>query len=174
MGPSNAPTFFNRSMIDKIQLLHAQAEKYARAGAYADAQKALLKVIHKSRANGSAWLLLGQVFGLQNAHADAENAFAQAARLNPRSLDAHAYLGLARMQQGKDEQAISAFKAALNIQPRLVMALANLVAILHKKDRQDDALLTAPIDESVAGGTKALRTSACAGCARCLHLFHTP
>jgi protein O-GlcNAc transferase len=128
-------------MIDKIQLLHAQAEKYARAGAYADAQKALLKVVHKSRANGSAWLLLGQVFGLQNAHADAENAFAQAARLNPRSLDAHAYLGLARMQQGKDEQAISAFKAALNIQPRLVMALANLVAILHKKDRQDDALL---------------------------------
>lgn len=127
-------------MTGKIQLLQAQAEKYARAGAYADAQKVLQKVVNKSSANGSAWLLLGQVFGMQNAHSDAEHAFAQAAKLNPRSLDAHAYLGLARMQQGKDEQAITAFKATLTIQPRLVMALANLVAILHKQDRQLEAL----------------------------------
>ncbi|HEY4698103.1 MAG TPA: tetratricopeptide repeat protein [Gallionella sp.] len=127
-------------MSEKIEQQLALAQQYARAGAYDAAQKALRKVIDKARTNVGAWLLLGQVCGLQNAHADAEQAFAQAARLNPRSLDAHAYLGLACMQQGKDEQAIAAFKAALDIQPRLVMALANLVALLHKLERQREAL----------------------------------
>lgn len=127
-------------MSDKIQQQIAQAEQYARAGAYADAQKILRKIIDKARTNVAAWLQLGQVCGMQNAHADAEQAFAQAARLNPRSVDAQAYLGLACMQQGKDEQAIIAFKAALDIQPRLVMALANLVALLHKLERQREAL----------------------------------
>lgn len=127
-------------MSDKIQQQLALAEQYARAGAYADAQKVLRKVIANARANVAAWLLLGQVCGLQQAHADAEQAFAQASRLNPRSLDAQAYLGLACMQQGKDEQAIEAFKAALVIQPKLVMALANLVTLLHKLERQHEAL----------------------------------
>lgn len=127
-------------MSDKIRQQIALAEQYARAGAYADAQKTLRKVIDKARANVGAWLLLGQVCGMQNSHADAEQAFAQAARLNPRSLDAHAYLGLACMQQGKDEQAITAFKAALAIQPNFVMALANLVGLLHKLERQQEAL----------------------------------
>lgn len=127
-------------MSDKIQQQLALAEQYARAGAYADAQKVLRKVTANARANVAAWLLLGQVCGLQQAHADAEQAFAQACRLNPRSLDAQAYLGLACMQQGKDEQAIEAFKAVLVIQPQLVMALANLVTLLHKLERQHEAL----------------------------------
>ena len=127
-------------MNEKIQKQLALAEQYLRAGSYADAQKALHKVIGKARANVGAWMLLGQVYGLQYAHADAEQAFAQAARLNPRLVEAHAYLGLARMHQGKDEQAIAAFKAALDIQPRMLMALANLVAVLHKLDRQSEAL----------------------------------
>lgn len=127
-------------MSEKIQQQLAQAEQYARAGAYADAQKMLRKVIDKERTNMGAWLLLGQMCGLQNAHSDAEQAFAQAARLNPRSLDAQAYLGLACMQQGKDVQAVAAFKAALDIQPRLAMALANLVTLLHKLERQREAL----------------------------------
>ncbi|MFZ2542293.1 MAG: tetratricopeptide repeat protein [Gallionella sp.] len=127
-------------MSDKIQQQLALAEQYARVGSYAAAQKTLRKVIDKARANVGAWMMLGQVYGLQNAHADAEQAFAQAARFSPRSLDAHAYLGLACMQQGKDEQAVTAFKAALDIQPRLVMALANLVTLLHKLERQNEAL----------------------------------
>lgn len=127
-------------MSDKIQQQLALAEQYARAGSYAAAERAVRKVIAKARANVGAWLMLGQMCGLQNAHADAEQAFAQAARINPRSLDALAYLGLACMQQGKDEQAMVAFKAALDIQPRLVMALANLVTLLHKLERQRDAL----------------------------------
>lgn len=127
-------------MSDKIQQQLALAEQHARTAAYSDAQKILRKVIAKSRANVGAWLLLGQVSGMQNNHADAEQAFAQAAKLNPRSLDAHAYLGLARMQQGKDQQAVAAFKAALDIQPGLVMALANLTALLHNLERQSEAL----------------------------------
>lgn len=127
-------------MSENIQQQLALAQQYARAGAYAAAQNALRKVIDKARTNVGAWLLLGQVCGMQDAHADAEQAFAQAARLDPRSPDAHAYLGLACMKQGKDEQAIAAFKTALDIQPRLVMALANLVALLHKLERQREAL----------------------------------
>jgi len=127
-------------MSEKIQLQLAQAEQYARSGAYADAQNILRKVIDKERTNLSAWLMLGQMYGMQLAHADAEQAFAQAARLNPRSLDAQAYLGLACMQQGKDEQAVIAFKLALDIQPHLAMALANLVSLLHKLERQREAL----------------------------------
>src|SRR4030065_2264942 len=127
-------------MSEKIEQQLALAQQYARAGAYDAAQKALRKVIDKARTNVGAWLLLGQVCGLQNAHADAESVFGEAARLNPRSLDAHAYLGLACMKQGKDEQAIAAFKASLDIRPRLVMALANLVALLHKLERQREAL----------------------------------
>jgi len=127
-------------MSEKIQQQLLLAEQYARAGAYTDAQKALRRVIDKARTNVGAWLLLGQVYGFQQAHADAEQSFAQAARLNPGSLDAHAYLGLACMHQDKNEQAIVAFKAALAIQPRLTMALANLVTLLHKLDRQREAL----------------------------------
>lgn len=137
---SNQFPCFSYPMSDKIQQQLALAEQYARAGAYADAQKTLRKVLAKVPANVGAWLLLGQICGLKNAHAEAEQAFAQAAKLNPRSLDAHAYLGIACMQQGKDEQAIAAFKAALVIQPNLVMALANLVGLLHKLERQREAL----------------------------------
>jgi len=127
-------------MSEKIQKKLALAEQYVRAGAYDDAKKILLKVIDKARANVRAWLLLGQVYGLQNAHSDAEKSFAQAARLNPGSLDAHTYLGIACMQQGKDEQAITAFRAALDVQPRQVRALANMVTLLHKLERQGEAL----------------------------------
>lgn len=127
-------------MSDKIQQQLALAEQYMRAGALPEAQKILRKVIAKARANVPSWLMLGQVCGMQNLHADAERAFAQAARLNPRSLDAQAYLGLACMQQGKHEQAIAAFKAALDIRPDLPMALANLVALLHRLGRQREAL----------------------------------
>lgn len=134
------PLYFYRTMSDKIQQQIALAEQYARTGAYADAQRTLRKVIAKARANVGAWLLLGQISGMQNNHADAEQEFAQATRLSPRSVDAHAYLGVACMQQGKDQQAIAAFKAALDIQPSLVMALANLVAVLHKLERQSEAL----------------------------------
>jgi len=107
MAASNLSFISGIPMSDKIQQQLAQAERYARAGSYADAQKTLRQVIDKARANVGAWLLLGQVCGMQNAHSDAEQAFAQAARLNPRSLDAQAYLGLACMKQGKDEQAVA-------------------------------------------------------------------
>ena len=127
-------------MSENIQQQLALAERYARAGAYADAQVILRKAVGKDRSNYGAWLLLGQVCGFQNAHFEAEQAFTQAARLKPRSLDAQAYLGLACMQQNKDEQAIAAFKAALEIQPLLVMALVNLVTLLHKHERQREAL----------------------------------
>lgn len=127
-------------MSNKIQQQLALAEQYAHAGAYADAEKTLRKIIDKVRANVGAWLLLGQVCGMQGAHSKAEQAFAQAARLNPGLPDTHANLGLALMQQGKDEQAITAFKAALDIQPRHVMSLANMVNILHKLERQREAL----------------------------------
>lgn len=127
-------------MSEKIQQQLALAEQYARSGAYADAQKILRKTIDKARANVGAWLLLGQVYGLQNSHAEAEQAFTQAGKLNPRSLDAHVYLAISLMQQGKDEPAIAALKIALNIQPALPMALANLVALLHKMERQREAL----------------------------------
>lgn len=125
---------------EQIQKQIALAEQYARAGAYADAQKILRKVIDKARTNVRAWLMFGQVCGIQNAHAEAEQAFAQAARLDPRSVEAHAFLGIALMQQGKDEQAIAAFMAALDLQPHMVMALANLVAVLHNQERQSEAL----------------------------------
>lgn len=136
-------------MNENIQQQLALAQQYARAGAYAAAQMALRKIIDKARANAGAWLLLGQVYGLQNAHADAEQAFAQAARLDPRSPDAHAYLGVVCYGLRDFDAAIAHSRQALAIKPDCAVSYYNIGNAQKEQGKHDEAI--ASFDQAQLG-----------------------
>ncbi len=96
--------------------VYTQAQKRARAGDYAEAQKLYYNAIQAHPDHADAWRELGVAFFDQGDDARATEALEQAARIQP-DARTHLYLGMVAEREGDTDMALRAYGNALRLHP---------------------------------------------------------
>jgi arylsulfatase A-like enzyme/Tfp pilus assembly protein PilF len=116
-----------------------EARRLMGARRYAEADRTLQKVIEHSPRNVSALVLLGSSRILSGQPGKALDPLERAASLAPFNADVPFNIGLARSSLGDARRAEEAWRRALHLAPRHTDAAVNLVDLLVKTGRSEEA-----------------------------------
>jgi len=116
----------------ELQQLLAQAQAHHRAGRFAEAEGAYLRLAQALPGNADLWHAAGVAAYQRADPATAIERYGRALAINPTMVQAHNNLGLALKRAGRREEAASSFAAALAAQPGYAEAAFNL-AILREE-----------------------------------------
>jgi tetratricopeptide (TPR) repeat protein len=115
------------------QVLHA-------CGAYAQAERAMGKVVELTPGYAEAYNYLGAARFRQGKFADAESALHKAIELKPDFALAYCNLGRCLHQQKDISGAVAAFRAAVRCKPDYAAAHMELAELLHQTHQDAEAL----------------------------------
>jgi Tfp pilus assembly protein PilF len=133
-----------RAMGDLVSLNRALG--LIEAGRIPEAERTVAELVRRSPRNVSALVLLGSVRLMGGRPAEAVEPLRRATEIAPGNAQAHFNLGLALVAVDRTREAEGAWRRSLSLNPRRHDAAANLVDLLLRGKRLDDA--QAVLDEA--------------------------
>ena len=122
------------------QIFNEWAMVYMAKGDYEGALEKLTYSLGLDKQFGSTYLILGNVYAMQNKLEDAANAYRQALALEPENAEAFSALGYIYYQQDNITDALSSNLEAIRLDPGLARAHSTLGLIYFKLGRLQEAV----------------------------------